>query len=39
VFAVFSVGPEAEINKAGYRRAVKAAKRRLEALENEKKKE
>lgn len=39
VFAVFSVGPEAEINKAGYRRAVKAAKQRLEALENEKKKE
>lgn len=39
VFAILSVGPEAEIHKAGYRRAVKAAKERLEALEKDKEKE
>jgi len=33
LFAILAIGPEAEINKAGYRRAVRDAKRRLEGLE------
>jgi hypothetical protein len=33
LFVILSVGPEAEIDKAGYRCAVRAARRRLRALE------
>jgi hypothetical protein len=33
LFVILAVGPEAEISKSGYRRAVRDAQRRLEALE------
>jgi len=33
LFAVLAVGPEADIDKAGYHRAVKAARKRLDHLE------
>jgi hypothetical protein len=33
LFAIFAVGPEAEIDKAGYDRAVRVAKQRLGRLE------
>jgi hypothetical protein len=33
LFAILSVGPEVEIDKAGYDRAVRIAKQRLERLE------
>jgi hypothetical protein len=33
LFAILSVGPEAEIDKDGYDRAVRIAKQRLERLE------
>jgi hypothetical protein len=33
LFAILSVGPEAEIDKAGYDRAVRIAKQRLGRLE------
>lgn len=39
LFVVLSVGPEAEIDKAGYGRAVRAAGRRLKALEKVREKE
>lgn len=39
LFAVLAVGPEAETDKAGYAKAVRLAKRRLERLEKAKKKE
>jgi len=39
LFAVLAVGPEAEIDKAGYARAVRLAKQRLRRLESAKKKE
>lgn len=34
LFAILAVGPEAEIDKAGYERAVRIASRRLSQLEN-----
>jgi DNA-binding XRE family transcriptional regulator len=39
LFAILSIGPEAKIDRAGYERAVRTAKRRLERLENGKGKE
>jgi len=39
LFAVLAVGPEAEIDRAGYAKAVRLAKRRLKRLEKAKKKE
>jgi hypothetical protein len=36
LFAILSVGPEAEIDKAGYDRAVRIAKKRLGRLEKDK---
>lgn len=39
LFAVLAVGPEAGIDKAGYARAVRLAKQRLEGLEKAKQKE
>jgi hypothetical protein len=35
LFVILAVGPEAEINKAGYRRVVRAAKSRLAQLEKD----
>jgi hypothetical protein len=39
LFAILSIAPEAEINKAGYVRAVRVAKRRLRQLEKGREKE
>jgi hypothetical protein len=39
LFAILSIGPEAEIDRAGYDRAVRAAKQRLARLEKGKRKE
>lgn len=39
LFAILSVGPEAEIDKAGYDRAVRSAKQRLRRLEKGREKE
>lgn len=39
LFAVLAVGPEAEIDKAGYAKAVRVAKQRLKRLERAKEKE
>jgi hypothetical protein len=33
LFAILAIGPEAEIDKAGYQRAVRSAKQRLKRLE------
>jgi hypothetical protein len=38
-FAVLAVGPEAEIDRAGYAKAVRLAKQRLKRLEKAKEKE
>jgi hypothetical protein len=35
LFVILALGPEAEIDKAGYRRAVRAAKTRLKTLEKD----
>jgi len=39
LFAVLAAGPEAEIDKAGYAKAVRLAKQRLKRLEKAKEKE
>ena len=39
LFAILAVGPEAEIEKAGYAKAVRLAKQRLKRLERAKEKE
>lgn len=39
LFAVLAVGPEAEIDKAGYGKAIRLAKQRLKRLEKAKEKE
>ncbi len=39
LFAILAIGPEAEIDKAGYARAVRLAKQRLKRLEKAKEKE
>jgi hypothetical protein len=39
LFAVLAVGPEAEIERAGYAKAVRLAKQRLKRLEKAKRKE
>jgi hypothetical protein len=39
LFAILAVGPEAEIDKAGYAKAVRLAKQRLKRLEKAEKKE
>jgi len=39
LFAVFAVGPEAEIDKAGYAKAVRLARQRLKRLEKGKARE
>jgi hypothetical protein len=39
LFAILAVGPEAEIDKAGYARAVRLAQQRLKRLEKAKEKE
>lgn len=39
LFAILAIGPEAEIDKAGYARAVGLAKQRLKRLEKAKEKE
>ena len=39
LFAILAIGPEAEIDKTGYARAVRLAKQRLKRLERAKEKE
>lgn len=39
LFAILAIGPEVEIDKAGYAKAVRMAKQRLKRLEKAKKKE
>jgi hypothetical protein len=39
LFAVLAVGPEAEIDRAGYAKAIRLAKQRLKRLEKAKEKE
>ncbi len=39
LFAILAIGPEAEIDKAGYAKAVRLAKQRLKRLEKAKEKE
>lgn len=39
LFAILAIGPEVEIDKAGYAKAVRLAKQRLKQLEKAKKKE
>ncbi|HXS48112.1 MAG TPA: type II toxin-antitoxin system RelE/ParE family toxin [Solirubrobacterales bacterium] len=39
LFAIFAIGPEAEIDKAGYAKAVRLAKQRLKRLEKAEEKE
>lgn len=39
LFALLAIGPEAEIDKAGYAKAVRLAKQRLERQEKTKEKE
>jgi hypothetical protein len=39
LFAILTIGPEAEIDKAGYAKAVRLAKQRLKRLEKAKEKE
>jgi len=39
LFAILAIGPEAEIDKAGYSKAVRLAQQRLKRLEKVKKKE
>jgi hypothetical protein len=39
LFAILAIGPEAEIDKAGYAKAVRLAKQRFKRLEKAKEKE
>lgn len=39
MFAILAIGPEAEIDRAGYAKAVRLAKQRLKRLEKAKEKE
>jgi hypothetical protein len=39
LFAILAIGPEADINKAGYAKTVRVAKQRLKRLEKAKEKE